>query len=522
MSTQPTPEPEHKHIAVDRRLVMINGASSVLTRLATVFGLLWAYQYLLARISTEEFAIYPVLTAVMVFAPLFFSFFAGGVSRNIISSYAAGDFTGATRVVSSIFPFILGVTALFVVAAVGFAYAMPSVLTLPSDQIGDARFMFALLAANFALQMVLLPFGVGLHVKQRFVELNLIGLAREVIRIGLVYFLLTNVSVSIVWIAVATAAAETLHNLVVTWRSCRLVPELRFKPGLYNTATAMELFSFGIWTTLGRLAAIFYTTMGTLLLNGFGTATDVTNYHLGLTCFQQIQSMIGIARQPLQPALIAMSTLDDEKRLERAAVRDGRYGLWVSLMVACPLAILSQDFVYLLLGPEFSDAAWVLVCLMAVFPFSQAAGILPMVAIARGEVRRFNVAALMSTLAGLGAMLIVARWFDLGAIGVAAALLIVTALAQVIYFWPLNFRLSGLSPATFRREVLIPGMLPAVLASVVWVVLSATITIESWLVLGLVASAGGLVYTGVLFGHCLDPADRELVSKLIRKVRGMT
>ncbi|MBY8978075.1 oligosaccharide flippase family protein [Rhodobacteraceae bacterium NNCM2] len=520
MTNSETPQPEHKHIIVDRRLVMINGASSVLTRLATVFGLLWAYQYLLARISPQEFALYPVLTAVMVFAPLFFSFFSGGVTRNIVASYAAGDFTGATRVVSSILPYLAGVTGLFVLVAGVFAYAMPDILTFPAALDQEARIMFGLLAGSFALQMLLLPYGVGLQVKQRFVELNLIGLARELLRVGLLYFLLTTVSASVIWVAVASAVAETLHTLVVTIRSRQLVPELRFERALFDKGAAKELFHFGIWTTLGRLATIFYTSMGTLLLNGFGTATDVTNYHLGLTCFQQIQSMIGIARQPLQPALIAMSTLEDAERLKQATLRDGRYGLWVSLMVACPLAILSHDFVMLLLGPEFIGAADVLVFMMAIFPFSQAAGILPMIAIARGEVRRFNTAALISTLAGLVGMLIASQGFGMGATGVAGALMLVTAIAQVAYFWPLSFQLTGVTPRAFWREVLMPGLAPALASAPIWAGLAYLLAIDSWLALALVAVAGGIVYVGVLLAACLDESDRVLLGKIRRKLTG--
>ena len=82
----------------------INSASSVLAKIVNMTVLLWVYQYLLKRIPAEEFAVLPVVTAIMVFAPLFFSFFTGGISRYVVEAYAKGDFERVTRIVSSIFP----------------------------------------------------------------------------------------------------------------------------------------------------------------------------------------------------------------------------------------------------------------------------------------------------------------------------------------------------------------------------------------------------------------------------------
>ena len=90
-----------------------------------------------------------------------------------------------------------------------------------------------------------------------------------------------------------------------------------------------------------------YITAGTILLNIHGSAIDVTVYHLGATFFRQLQSLIGVAHQPLQPALISMNSRHEEARLARTALRGGRYGLWVSLVVAVPVAVLGPELVRL-------------------------------------------------------------------------------------------------------------------------------------------------------------------------------
>ena len=58
------------HIQIDSKLVLINSISSVLQRLLSVSVLVWLQQYLVRRISAEEFGIYQVVLALLVFVPL--------------------------------------------------------------------------------------------------------------------------------------------------------------------------------------------------------------------------------------------------------------------------------------------------------------------------------------------------------------------------------------------------------------------------------------------------------------------
>ena len=97
-------EKNKPYVEISKRLVLINSISSVITRLINILFLVWIYEYLLERISTEEFAVYPVVAAIIVFAPLFSSLLTGGISRFVIEAYARGEMQRVTEIVSSIVP----------------------------------------------------------------------------------------------------------------------------------------------------------------------------------------------------------------------------------------------------------------------------------------------------------------------------------------------------------------------------------------------------------------------------------
>ena len=500
---------QHKKIIVSKRLVAVNSASSVAARILNVTVLLWMYQYLLARISAEEFAVYPVVTAIIVVAPVFFTFFSGGISRYVIDAYAKGDLEEVGRIVSSILP-MLGLAAIvFLVAGLVFAFEIEQVLNIAPSMVDKARLMMALLVVGLAIQLIFEPLATtGYQVRQRYVELNTILVLRDLLRIGLLLTLLLGISPSVVWVVLATVASDAVYLVIIVFRSRSFVPELRFAWHQFELTKARSLMSFGLWTTIGRLGSLMYTNAATIVLNLFGTAVDVTSFYIGATFFRQLRTTMSTAVLPLQPALTAMNALDDRRRLASTVLRAGRYALWVSLIVVTPLAIYADSFVALYLGPQYSQAATVLVLFMIMFPFSEATVLLPMTAVAMAQVRAFYLPAFLFQFLGLGLMLALVPGLGTGAIGAALSLTIITVAAQVAYFWSLNLRLAGINFTTFLRDVLIRGLAPAAAGVLIWGSLKVAWPPDNWLGLGTQGILGAVVYITTLLVFCLSVEDR--------------
>ncbi len=511
---------EHKNILVSKRLVVLNSAASVLARIVNITAILWMYQYLLTRISAEEFAVYPLVIAIMFISPLFFSFFSGGISRYVVAAYAKGEFDRVTGIVSSVVPAIVAAAALFLIVGVLFAFSMETVFNIAPQMVDDARIMMLLLVTTFTLQMLGLPFGVGFHVRQRFVELSLLGTLRDFLRVALLFIFLLSIGPYVVLVVLASAISEIIYTLIIVIRSRQMVPELHFRRSLIDLKQARWLLSFGLWTTFGQLGYILTATGSIIVLNIFATATDVTVFHVAVTFLRQLDMTIGLACQPLQPVITAMHSLGDKQRLSATVRRGGRYGLWVALAIATPLAIHASEFVQLYLEQEYSSAATVIILLMLVFPFSQPTVLLAMTAMAMAQVRAFFLPAFLFQGGGIVLMLVLTAWSGMGAGGVALSLLLTIATAQIFYFWPLCLKLAEIPFAEFIREVLVPGFRPALVAALVWGALKLAAPPDSWLALGLHAAAGGAVYLAVLFGWCLNAGEKRDLHTVLRRIPG--
>jgi O-antigen/teichoic acid export membrane protein len=514
-------------VEISKRLVLINAASSVAVRVVNVSVLLWLQQYLLKRISPEEYALYPVLGAAIVFLPLLTGVLTSGLGRYIVEAYAKGDERGVTQIVSTMFPLIFAAGLVVLVGGGVFAWYVDHVLTIVPGRVWEARIMMALMVFAFSFNVILSPFSVGFYVRQKFMLSNALEVGRELLRIGLLFALLLGVSTRVLWVVVASVSAQTAWLLVSRTISCRLVPALRFRVSEIRWEMAKELTSFGGWMILGQLAEMIRTALDPLVLNKFATAVDVTSFHLGSLPLSNIQGLSSLVQQPLQPQLTAMHAAGAKDRLQNAYLRGGRYALWASLFVAIPLMVYSRELFQVYLGPKaelYKAAATVMVLLLAIFPVVYGHVMLANTAIATAQVRLLAIWAVVVQMLNLGLTFYFVGVLKMGAVGSALATFLVLTFVWPLLNWPLGLRLAGVSWGRWFRETAFPGFLPAVVGAAACLTLKFLVHPASWLSLGLCAAAGMGSFLAALFLLCLRPVDkydlRQTVARVFSRHRG--
>jgi O-antigen/teichoic acid export membrane protein len=508
----------NRKITISKRLVAINSVSAILSKILNMTVLFWMYQYLLSRIPAEEFAILPLIMSIIVFAPVFFSFFTGGLSRYAVEAYTNADFNLITQITSSIFPLVVLMSAVFLVGGTFFALNINVIFNIPNAMHHDAQIMMSLLVISFCAQMVCTPFSIGFYILQRFVLLNVLGVARDLFRNFLILILLLTIGPKVAWVAVATFTSEIIYTMIIVIKSRSMVPELRFRPDAFDATQMRQLLGFGLWTTIGRLGNITYTNASTILLNLFGTAVDVTAYHIGATFFRQISSTIQLAIQPTQTILTSMHTKGDHDRFVRLVFRGGRYSLWASLIIGVPLTVLSPEFVRLYLGEKYDETATVITLFMISFPFTSPTAMLAMACMAQAKIRRFFLPAFLFQILGVTLMAIVAIHTELGAIGMAFSFLFITTLSQIVYFWNLCIKLTQSGLISFSKMVLFPGLLPAVTSLLVCLLLRYLINIETWFSFLSTSAISASIYVTILISFCLSESERADFRSIMKRV----
>ena len=503
-------------VEISKKLVLINSGSSVIARALNVSVLVWMHQYLLHRISPEEYSLLPVLLAVMAFTPLLTTILTSGLGRYIVEAYAKNDERRIVQIVSTMFPLLLAAGLGVFAGGCVFSWYIDHVFKIDPERIWEARIMMALLIFSLAVRLPLSPFGVGLYVRQKFVLRNLINVCAEVLRITILFVLLVAVSPRVLWVVVAMVSTELVRLLVRMIVSRRLVPSLRFRFREITWSCARQITSFGMWNFVGEIARIIHSAAAPIILNKLATPLDVTCFHIGSIASRQFGSWHSFVYTPLLPALTAMHATQSRKKLRRAYLRGGRYALWAAVLFGLPFIIFRQEIITLYIGPKFLPAATVMGLLLVMLPIVMGQEMIFSIAHACAQLGTTTKRAIAIQFMSLGLMLYLVGVMKTGAIGAALAVMISGIVGTALLIYPMAFRMVEVRFSRWRRETLVPGILPGIPATAAWLAMRTIIHPETWMQLALCAVVGGIVFVAVLVIFCLQDYEKtELKSVMV-------
>jgi O-antigen/teichoic acid export membrane protein len=506
-------------IQLSKRLFLVNSASSVLRRILYVSVLIWLNQYLLRRIGDVEYSLYPLVSSVVLFIPLFSMFLTAGLARFVTEAYALGDDEKVTSIVSTMAVLLLVVAVGCLAGGLVFSWHIGHLLTIPPGRLWDARIMFALLVCCTAMRLPLTPFEFGLYVEQRFVLQNLIGLLVEIVKISLLFALLFGVSTRVLWLVVAEVLAQSLSSAVMVVISLKRVPAMRFCARRIDWSIARRIMGFGGWSLVINCAASAQRILDPVFLNKLARLGDVTSYHIGTMPMRHIQSFAAVAVAPLLPQLIGMHATGRHEQMRNLYLRGGRYGLWIVLCVTLPAIVYCRELITLYLGPAYIEMAFVMVLALLTTIWGFSHWMLPQLCQAKDQMRPMALRYAAIQVVRIALVLYFVGWLRLGALGLAGAGLVAAAAHGAVSL-PLSWRLVEIGPGQWFREVMVRGLLPGAPATLVWVGLEIVHPPTTWALLGLYVAAGLVVYLAVLVLYSFDTYDRtqirEIVGALVR------
>ena len=512
-------------IDISKRLVAVNSASTVIRTVISLTVVFWVQRILLNAVDAEEYKVLALVSPLMLFVPLFTMWFGGGISRYVIEAYAKGDKKRVTEITSTMAPLCWAAAVGIVAVGSVLTWKIRFVLDLDPSYERDAQIMFGILVLQAAMRACILPFTVGIEVKQRFFFGNVLTTALEVVRIALTFYLLFGVSKRVLWMVIATVPGGIIENVVIFIYSRRLVPELRFRIDAIRREIVKPLVKFGGAILATRIPAIARE-MSLPLFLAHGpkaeSAVQASAYRLGGYVETRFYPTVLAPLLNLQPALIGMHAGGMEDRLRRTFFRMSRYLLWTFLAFGVPLSIFHRELwrVWLADASEvYAAGAVVLVLLFAKSFFVFPQPIIASIALARarhGEMAKRVIATELSTIA---LAYLFARPLGLGAIGIALGTLTATAICVPLLHWTFGLRLTESRFRDFARESILPGLLPALAASPVWGFAWWRLPVVSWWSLGLAGTLGALVYLFVLVRFCLDDSEQRDLRKALSGLR---
>jgi O-antigen/teichoic acid export membrane protein len=503
---------------LNKNLIAIGTASNIATRILNITVLVWLNQYLLKQIGPDEYSLYPVTVSLMAFGPILTTLLNSGLGRYAVSAYAKDDEEEVTRLVSTMFAPLVGIALLVTVLGFVIAGNLERILTIQADKLSDARWMVSFMFVTLAIRFPLAPFSTGMSMRQRYDLDNLVFVACEFLRIGLLLSLIRLFGAKVLWVVVAMSAADWVRLLLRNAVSRRLVPCLRFDRHMIKWSRAKEILSFGSWAVLGKTVDTIRTSADPLILNRWANNFEVSCFHLGSVVASQITSAANMILSPLQDALIAMDALDDDERIRETYIKSGRYALWAAMLIAVPLMVFHREVITLYVGETYQKAGTVMMIMMFLLPVGYAGISLYNIAYAKARINQTSLTDTLIQVANLALTLYLVRTLHWGAIGSASATLVTNGLGGMLLFWPLGLKLSHTPARRWFRETLRPGLTPAICTVLLLLLCRSYWIPDTWIELFLVCAIGGLAYVTAL-ALCMSGVERRALVAWCSRMR---
>ena len=503
---------------LSKRVVLVNSASSAASILLNLTVIVWLQQYLLRRISAEEYSLLPVVMSIMAFAPLLTTVLSGGIGRYITSAYARGDDEEVTRICSTMFPLLM-LGSLGVLGIGGLcALYIDRLLTIGPEQVGDARLMLSILVLSAAVRLPCTLLGNGFVVRQLLMLQDLIEVGSQLVRVVVLFALLFGVSTRVLWVVVASVTGELVSFAVGTPISMRLLPSLRVRWRSIRWSLARELISYGGWTLVTRVAETLRLALDPLILNEFARSLDVATFQVAGMAPRTLPMLVIPLARPFIPVLAALHATADWDRLRSTFLRTSRYHSWVILTFAIPGTAFSRELMLLYVGEAYAAAGTVMSILLVVPVLDALNALGPASLAAAGEVRPYAIRQVAVQLSSSALSILLVVFLGWGAVGSAMAIAIAAGALVTSLVWPLSWRVSHADARSWLREVLLPVALPTLPSVLLCLVVKHVFGITTWI--GLLGWSGvsAVLYLGLVAIFALRAEDRQDLATAIRYV----
>lgn len=499
---------------VNKRRLLLNSASSAGSMLVNLTILVWLQQYLIKRISPDEYSLLPVVMSLMAFSPIVTVVLTGGIGRYVTIAYAKGDDRRLTAVSSTMFVILGSFSALFAVLAILATSYVHLLIKIEPTFLRHAQIMFLLSALTLCLRLAAAPLDCGMLVRQRLSYEDGLNLGSQLLRIGLLFGLLLGLGPRVLWVVVATQVAEVVKIIISVFVSLQLLPAQRFDRKTVDFKLGREIVTYGSWNLVEQATKAARQAADPLLLNRFAGAIDVATFHVAGIAPRQLTVLMFPLIRPFIPVLATLAARGDFDRMGSTYLRTARYQVWILFTFVVPGAVFANQVMDLYLDNAYPMAGAVM-ALTVFLPLLAAFNALGSPAAqALGVVRPFAMRQILILVFSLTSSWIFVVAFDGGARGAAAAGLLTASIGEALIIWPFCWKIVHVSLGQWLRGVVFPSVLPAPLSLAVCMIGAQFWAPDNWTAIFTWSGLSALAYWLCVLAFMLKEEDRRDLIKI--------
>ena len=470
-----------------------------------------AMPFIVRGLGTERFGLLSMAWVVMGYFTIFDLGLGRATTKYVAEALGKGEGDQVPQIIWTAVTFqaILGLVGALVLFGIT-DFLVGSVLNIPTQLLGEARYSFHLLAFSLPVVLVSSSFSGVMEAAQRFDLINAVKIPSSILTyllplVGL--FLGFSLPGIVALILLARLAA--LVAFVVM--SHRVVPRLRE----YSVSFSLfsHLFAYGGWVTVSSVVGPILVYLDRFLIGSLLTIAAVAYYTAPYEAVTRLWIISASLTMTLFPAFSALEGIRDRQQLGILLARSVKYVLLATGPVVVVIGLFSKEILQMWLGTDFAAESTVamqvlvlgvLINSLAHMPFALLQGI------GRPDLpAKFHLLELPVYI-GIAWILV----SEFGITGAAAAWTVRVALDALLLF-AATFKVCRFSPRLLAENGIILAFFDLLMLAGIAYVLKAfadalPLLVQCLLVIGLLAS-----FAIFAWNYVMDDSDRRVVLKVV-------
>ena len=493
------------------RTIVRNVLSNWAGYLVSIVVAFFLSPYLVHTLGDKRYGTWTMIVAVT----MYFRLLDLGVYQGVlqyVTRYRAQKQSARINEIVSTAACVLAVAAgLGILASAGLAWVYPKFV--PTEGLDIWRIQVALLivGASVSLTVFFEMFSGILVACQSFHMTNGVKIIFTPIKAGMLVWCLSS-GMGLIAVAVVTFLVNFLGQLVKLWLAHREIPGLLIRPHLVSRSAGKELFGYGVWMFLIRVAVLFLTNIDLVIIGVIYGPLAATYYGIALSLITYAQAAMQGVSFTLIPVAIAGDAMNESWRVQSVLLRASRFGLIFGGTFFLGFLFWGEEFIANWMGPEyvsgetFISTATFLVIAAAGRVFVGGLMGSGQVLIATRRVRALSLVSIIGSGVSAGGVYLCAKYVDpiAAAVAMSAGFLVVTVIKTVY-----ACRATNTGMVTFAREVLLAPLVALSLTAGACVAIGHLVHTGGWS--GFVIRAGLMTLVAAVIGGylCLKREERR-------------
>lgn len=499
------------------RRVALNSLAAYLrfgVSLAVQFALV---PFVIARVGTDDYGLWTLTFSVLGLISLVDFGFTTGVVRFVAEARGLGDPERRNRVASTILVVYLGLAAVAALAVAVLAAFYSDLFDLPLAMRDRALVLLGVLAARSVLvTLPLVLFKAVLFGEQRIALTNAIQVVTTLLYGGAAWVTL-SADLGIVGLAVVNVAVLLVEHLAYAVACYRLLPGFRLSRRLVERRALREAASVSLHQFVVNVGDQVLMRTAPIIVKFFLPLQAVALYGVALKVAENALLLLKQGVHVLGPWVAELKARGEEDRIRFVLLSGSKFTLAPGVALAASVGAFATEALQFWVGPEFREAAPVLVLLMSAMALMIPQVVAQSVFTMTGLHRLSAYLALVGVVTNVGLSVALVR--PLGLPGVAGATLASAVLVNALVIGVMARRHYRAGFRAWAARVFLPALAPGLATLALSLALKSLFPPRDLLAVAALALPGLLAYAALFWRFSITPDERRILRERLFRPR---